>query len=291
MLRSLITLLIFANLSVGSTPPGLSMPVFNPIELVGVAPIPVQAADSVAPAVEAKAALVMDLATGLVLYGKNARQPLPMASLTKIMTAVLILESHTLDETVKVVDDFKGLEGVRMWLRKYERMTVENLLMGLLIPSAGDAAIALATHHSGSVPAFVQEMNRKAIELGLKNTHFTNPVGLDEEGHFSTAYDLAILTKRALRDPSFRRIVQIAETGITSQSGFSYYLKNTNKLLGGYLDIRGVKTGTTDEAGASLISLAVSPDGHEVLAVLLNSPSRFQENKGIIDWVFRNYFW
>lgn len=246
------------------------------------------------PVVEAKASLVMDVGTGITLFSHNAETPLPMASLTKIMTAILILENHSLDEVVTVEDNMAefGELGVKMWLQQYEKITVGNLLMGLLIPSAGDAAMALAIYDSGSAEAFVERMNRRAESLNLKNTHFMNPVGLDKEGHYSTAADLALLTRYALRNKDFSRIVQTHRAVVTSTDGrIVHSLETTNYLLDSYLDVRGVKTGTTDDAGQALINLARNQGGKEIVVVLLNSPSRFQESKRLIDWTFRSYRW
>lgn len=256
--------------------------------------IPVKDPNAIKPVAEAKGILLMDVDTGIVMFEKNLDQRLPMASLTKIMTAVIILDSHSLDEVVTVEDNFNNMGelGVRMWLQQYEKITVGDLLIGLLVPSAGDAAIALATYHSGSVKDFINEMNEKAKILNLRNTHFTNPIGLDENEHYSSAYDLAILTKYALRNKDFRRIVRIQNATVTSVSGvIEHKLEGTDELLNSYLDIRGVKTGTTDAAGQSLISLARNSNGKEVIVVLLNSPDRFQESKEIIDWGFRNFKW
>ena len=182
--------------------------------------------------------------------------------------------------------------GVKIWLRQYEQITVGNLLIALLVRSAGDAAFALAEHHSGSVDAFVNEMNERAKVLNLKNTHFTNPVGLDNDEHYSSVFDLAILTKHALKFRSFRNIVRMKEATIASvDDKFKHSFNSTNYLLNSYLDIQGVKTGTTDAAGESLINLALNDGGHEIISILLNSPNRFQENKSMIDWVFRSYEW
>ena len=249
-----------------------------------------------APVVEAKAALIMDASSGEVLYKKNASTRLPMASLTKIMTALIILESHDLDEVVTIEENYSLRSsdelGVRIWLRQYEKLTVEDLLEALLLPSAGDAALALATYHSGSEEAFVEEMNERAKVLNLKNTHFVNPIGIDAEGHYSTAMDMAILTKNALRFRDFRRIVQMKVAEIKSTDGrISHSFDNTDYLLNSYLDIRGIKTGTTDGAGECLINLAYNEEGHSVISVLLDSPNRFQENKSLIDWAFRSYEW
>jgi len=295
MLRSLASLLLLANLSTTGEPgqfQTIEAPTFNQTELLEVHPVPTLKAGKVAPLIEAKAALLMDSGTGIILYEKNARDPLPMASLTKIMTAILILENHDLDEVVQIQSNFRGLEGVRIGLHQYEAMNINNLLHALLIRSAGDAAIALGEYHSGSVEAFVDEMNQRALELQLYNTHFANPVGLDDEGQHASAYDLAQLSRYAMRFENFRNIVRKSEATVSSSDGeFVYNFDSTNKLLNSYLDILGVKTGTTDAAGESLINMARGPQGQEVIAVVLNSPDRFQENKSMLDWALRSYEW
>lgn len=264
----------------------------EPTALFEVQTSPELVSDHFAPFIGAKAALVMDLNSGLVLYEKNTHEPLPMASLTKIMVAIIILEHHELDEVVTVPSAYPNLEGVRMWLLQGEKITVEDLLKGLLIPSGGDAAMALGAYHSGSVEAFVEEMNARALVLGLKDMHFENPVGLDAPDQYATAYELALLTQHALRFPAFGRIVNTSATIVTSTDGaISHELKSTNKLFGSYLDIRGVKTGTTDNAGQSLITLTQDEKGHEILTVLLNSPDRFQEAKAMTDWAMRSFEW
>jgi D-alanyl-D-alanine carboxypeptidase len=232
----------------------------------------------------------------VVLFEKDGREQLPIASLTKIMTAILIMESHSLYETVTVDENYANMKedeiGVRIWLKQYEKITVGDLLIALLVRSAGDAAFTLAKYHSGSVEVFVDEMNIKSQMLNLEDTHFMNPIGLDDDEHYSSAFDLAILTKYALRFSTFRNIIKIKEANIASTNGrIKHSFKSTNHLLNSYLDIQGVKTGTTDAAGASVINLARSEGGHEIIAIILNSPNRFQENKSIIDWTFRSYDW
>lgn len=296
MFRSLITLLLFASFANASAPGVIVEPDFDPADLLTLSLIPKSQNISIEPVVEARAALLMDLDSGVVLYKRNIRESMAMASLTKIMTAALILESHDLNEIVTVQDDFSQLGekdlGVRIWLQQYEKITVENLLIGLLVRSGGDAALALAKYHSGTVEAFVKEMNRKAEMLNLKGTHFVNPIGLDHVSHYSTAFDLAILTKYALRSKDFRRIVQMPRATIKSvNEQITHEFESTNYLLESYLDIRGVKTGTTVAAGESLINLARNDRGKEVIIVLLNSPERFQESKRILDWSFRNFLW
>ena len=294
MFRSLIILLLITGLGAeASLPPKMAKSI-DPISMLEVQVIPQKKENAIVPIVSARSAMLMDVDTGIVLYQKNPEGRMPMASLTKIMTAILILDSHRLSEVVTVQDDFSEYKelGVRLWLQQYEKLTVGDLLIGLLVPSAGDAAMALAKYHSGSVEKFMNEMNAKANELRLLNTHFKNPIGLDEEGHYSTAYDLAMLTRYALRNADFRRIVQLSEASISSTNGKNTHsFKSTDELLGSYLDIRGVKTGTTDEAGQSVINLARGQNGKDVISVILDSPSRFQESKSLIDWSFRNYLW
>jgi D-alanyl-D-alanine carboxypeptidase (penicillin-binding protein 5/6) len=298
MLRSLITLLLLANLSTGnllSTVADIQSS-FNNADLLEVNRVPVKSYEMIEPAVEAKAALVMDVGSGMVLFDKDGRKQLPIASLTKIMTAILILESHSLYEIVTVDENYAAMPesetGVKIWLRQNEKITIGDLLVALLVRSAGDAALALAKHHSGSVEEFVNEMNKKAKTLNLKNTHFINPIGMDADGHYSSAFDLALLTKYALRFPTFRNIIRMKEAEIKSTDGrITHSFETTNYLLYSYLDIEGVKTGTTDAAGENVINLARSPSGHEIIAIILNSPDRFQENKSIIDWTFRSYTW
>ncbi|MFH0820398.1 MAG: D-alanyl-D-alanine carboxypeptidase family protein [Candidatus Peregrinibacteria bacterium] len=292
MLRGLLGLLLLASVSAAPliTAPG-AVPL-DPISLLDVSPVPVKQTEAVAPALQAKAALVMDADSGIVLFEKNSRTSLPIASLTKIMTAVVILESHDLDEVVTVTNNHADVPGVQIGFFKNEKLTVQSLLTALLVRSGGDAALILADYHSGSEPAFVEAMNQKARMLNLRQTQFKNSVGLDAEGHYSTAYDLAMLTKHAMRDPAFRAIVRQPEAEISSVDGqFHHVFKNTNQLLGSYLNVIGVKTGTTDAAGESIINWAVGPQGQQLIAMVLGSPNRFQENKSLMDWSFRNYFW
>ena len=294
MFRSLIILLLITGLGAEATLPAKKAKSFDPISMLEVQAIPRRVDEAIAPILSARSALLMDVDTGIVMVHKNPEERMPMASLTKIMTAAIILDSHKLSEVVTVSDDFGSIPemGVRLWLQQYERITVGDLLIGLLVPSAGDATLALAKYHSGSVEQFVSAMNAKAKELHLLNTHFMNPIGLDEENHYSTALDLAMLARYALRNADFRRIVRMTEATITSTNGkLSHSFKSTDELLNSYLDIQGVKTGTTDDAGQSVINLARNKSGKEVLSVILDSPDRFQESKSLIDWSFRNYSW
>lgn len=287
-------MLLFSGLSSGAALRTPAEKSFDPAALLSVSRVPAKASLAPEPVIEARAALAADVESGRILYQKNSHERLPMASLTKIMTAMIILEHHSPDEIVTVRDDFNkaGDVGVRVWLAQYEKITAGDLLTALLLPSAGDAALALAVFHSDSADAFVGTMNRRAVELGLKNTRFTNPIGIDEEGHFSTAFDLELLTRHALRSKEFRRIIRMPAAVAASVDGrIRHELYSTNELLNSYLNVIGVKTGTTKAAGQSVINLARNPGGHEVLTVILDSPDRFQESKNLLDWAFRNFFW
>lgn len=294
MFRSLLSLMLLASMNMGAPLALVPTNSFDLSELLAVNRIPLKHSDAAEPVIEAESAIVLDNDTGVTLYEKNSDQVLPMASLTKIMTAVIILDNHNLNEVITVKRNFSGERiGVRIWLHQYEKMTVGDLLIGLLVRSGGDAALTLAEHHSGSVEAFVGAMNEKARILNLTNTQFINPIGLDDEGHFSTAHDLAILTKYALHNKDFRRIVKMQSATIKSTNGqIVHAFENTNYLLNSqFLEILGVKTGTTEEAGPSVINLARGPKGQEVIAIILNSSQRFTENKRLIEWSFRNYSW
>jgi len=297
MFRSLISLLILAGLNTSPLSTNSTASEFDMATLLNIKPIPITQEAKTEPLIGAKAALVMDVDTGIILYQKNAKQQLPIASLTKIMTATLILESHALNEVVTVKNNFYNFKedeiGVTMGLKKDEKITIENLLTGLLVRSGGDAAITLAEYHSGSIEAFVVAMNEKAKILNLTNTNFTNPIGLDHPKHYSNTFDLAILTKFALRNKDFRRIVNMpTATAISTNGQTTHQLNATNQLLlNNDIDVRGVKTGTTDGAGESLINLAYSKAGKQVIVVLLNSPARFTESKKLITWSFDNFVW
>lgn len=294
MFRSFLTFLLLVSVNASSPEAVTPSASFDPFFIIEVARIPSKKPEAVGPVIQAKAAMIMDVNSGLVLYEKNAQTPLPMASLAKIMTALLILENHTLDEIVTISDSYSSLQGTKIGLIKGEKITVGDLLVGLLVRSGGDAAMALAEVHSGSVEKFIEAMNERARDFNLRHTQFKNPVGLDEEGQYSTAYDLALLAKYAMRNPVFRAIVVLPQAEIFSVDGrFRHVFQSTNKLLGSYLNVLGVKTGTTEAAGESIINLARHPTlpDQEIMVVLLNSPSRFQESKSLFDWSFRNYLW
>jgi len=247
----------------------------------------------ISPIIDAKSSLAMDINTGMVLYEKNINARLPIASITKLMTIMIILEENNLDDVVKISHNAASTGGTSMGLRPGEKIKVKNLLLGALIQSANDAAIALAEYNSETVEAFIEKMNTKALTLGLLNTHYSNPAGLDDKNNYSSAYDLAKLSRYVYQKQFIKQAAGIKDTKVTSVEGaYTHNLTSTNDLLGNkYYKVKGLKTGTTDAAGLCLISIAENDKGNEILTIVLDSPARFTETKIIIDWIFRAYTW
>jgi len=238
------------------------------------------------PRIEAKAAIVIDADTGRVLYEKDAYSRRAIASTTKIMTAIVAIENGNLDDKVKVSIRAASIWGSTIKLKPGEELTLKELLYGMMLRSGNDAALAVAEHVGGTVENFVKMMNDKARELGLKNTAFKTPHGLDVEGHYSTAYELAMLTRYALQNPVFAQIVATKSTTITNRS-----LYTTNEMLSLYPGADGVKTGYTGKAGRCLVTSATR-DGFKIISVVLNCSSRSkraESSKTILDYAFNNY--
>ncbi len=274
----------------------LNDPQTNPLQSLAlrlINPEPVRSPLARDPEIEAVSAIVMDVDTGKILFEKNIDERLAMASITKIMTALVVLKyTSNLDEIVRVSEQASSLSGSQMYLLAGETMTIRNLLKGALINSANDAAMALAQHTTINTTDFVAIMNQYAGRLGLMDTHFSNVYGADGTTHYSSAYDLAKLTSHALQNDVFRSIVSIKETVVTDVTGkFIHKLHNTNRLIGEYINVIGVKTGTTEEAGASLVTAATGESNQTVVTVLLNSPKRFAEGKLLLDWALKSYTW
>ncbi len=234
--------------------------------------------------VSAKAAIVIAADTLEVLYEKSANQKLPMASTTKIMTALLLAEQPDLSKTVKTTKQMVTVEGSSMGLLEGDTVSYRDLLYGMLLASGNDAANTTAYVLAGSVQGFAKMMNEKAAELGMKNTSFVTPSGLDDENHYTTAYDLALLTAAALKNSAFR-------TACSSKSAVLYYgnppyrrtLTNHNKLLGNYEGIIGVKTGFTKKSGRCLVT-AAEGEGKRVIAVTLNDPDDWNDHRKLLDY-------
>lgn len=249
--------------------------------------------------IEAKSALVLDAGTDAVLYSKNSDEKMPIASLTKMMTALVILDNVDLNDTVIISKKAFDTDGRKDSLAINEKIKAEDLLKIMLIRSNNTAAVSFAEHTSGSVEEFVKLMNKKVELLGLKNTSFSNPTGFDSEENYSTAYDVAQLFDYALDEPLIWEILRIQECkdGLqpapTSLDGnIKHNLKNTNLLLGRLENIIGGKTGLTDEAGQCLALVIGDPiDDHRIISVVLNAEDRFLETEKLVGWVFGSYAW
>ena len=269
-------------------------------------PLSVSAA---APSLSAQAALLMDADSGAVLYERNAHTRLPMASTTKIMTALVVVEC--LDPSAMVCIDARavGIEGSSIYLYEGEWLSVEQLLMGLLLESANDAAVALALAACDSVENFAAQMNQKAVELGLNDTHFENPHGLDAEEHYTTAYELGVIAAAALAHPVLRQIMATRRATIplcdmnapkdvtdaaTSDAASEALpvgqrvLLNHNKMLRYYDGAIGVKTGYTKRSGRCLVSAACRDD-LTLIAVTLNAPDDWNDHTQLLDYGFSRY--
>ncbi len=236
--------------------------------------------------VSAKAAILIEATTGKVLYEKNANQRLPMASTTKIMSAMLTLEQPDLDEYFTVDSNAIQVEGSSMGLVEGDQVSLRALAYGMLLPSGNDAANAAAVKIGGSVENFIQMMNDRAASLGLNDTHFVTPSGLHDDDHYSTARDMAMLARAALRNPDFVKICSSKNAQLEfGNPPYKRWLKNSNKMLQNYEGAIGVKTGFTDEAGRCLVS-AARRDGVTLICVTLNDPDDWQDAANLLDYGF-----
>ncbi len=253
---------------------------------------PKKTTQSLGPVIDAASVFAIDLQTSTPLFTKNIFAKRSIASITKLVSAMVILDAHpNLDEVVTVSQNAASQEGSRMWLRTGEKMTIRNLLTGMMVASANDAAVALAEFDAGSEEAFAEKMNAKTQQLALKQSHFTNAKGFDESAHFSTAFDTMLFSKTATTYPFIRELALKKSTEVKSTSGdVTHKLESTDLLLDNpYFKILGLKTGTTPLAGESVVSLAQLSNGREVLVVILGSPDRFKETKIMLEWIERNY--
>ncbi|MBI4735609.1 MAG: D-alanyl-D-alanine carboxypeptidase [candidate division NC10 bacterium] len=242
--------------------------------------------------ISAAGAILMDAETGEVLFERDPDSPRPPASITKILTALVILERGRLTDTVVVSQAAARIGGYRLGLRAGQRISLEDLLAAILIRSANDAAVAAAEHVGRGLSGFVALMNAKAQELGMRHSHFANPHGLDEPDHFTTARDMALLTRVALERPGFARLVRAREAALTiwqrGRRGLrpqGRVIQSHNKLLGRLEGADGVKTGYTDAAGQCLVASA-SRNGQRMIAVLLNDPNRWTDAATLLEFGF-----
>ena len=239
--------------------------------------------------VSARGAVLMEEESGDVVFGQNENARLPMASTTKIMTALVALEQLSLDAPVTVTPASVGVEGSSIYLVEGEILTVEQLLYALLLESANDAAVALAIAAADSVEGFAVLMNEKARALGLKDTHFVNPHGLDHEEHYTSAKELALITREALKNPVIRDICATKRKTIPLHGDEGVRLLiNHNKLLTSYEGCIGVKTGFTKKTGRCLVS-AAERDGVTLIAVTLNAPDDWRDHTAMLDYGFGVY--
>lgn len=233
-------------------------------------------------AVSARGAVVLDGITGQVLFEQNADERLPMASTTKIMTAIVAIENFDIDREFVVKKEYTQVEGSSMYLKVGERITLRDTLYGLMLMSGNDAALAVAGE-CGGLQHFVGLMNATAERLGLANTHFDNPNGLDSETHCTTARELAELAAYAMRNAQFREIVSTR-----AYQSNERYMKNHNKLLALYADCVGVKTGFTKKSGRCLVS-AAERNGRRLIAVTLNAPNDWNDHMSMLQSAFQQY--
>lgn len=255
------------------------------------APIPRFVGTEAAPKITAQAAYIYDPDSNIALFERQSDSQLMPASTTKIMTAVVALETYDLDQVITITEEERSI-GNTMRLNRGEQLSVGDLLSGVLISSGNDAALALAlaypeTGYSG----FVAAMNQKAKDLGLTNTSFRNVSGVESLNHYVSARDLAILTKYALQQPTIKKLVGQQTAVVKSLDGkYQHQLVSTNQLLGSVEGVYGVKTGWTENAGECLVT-AVERQGHELIIVILGSQDRFGETQALIEWAYQNHLW
>lgn len=270
----------FGNLIKKTASLPIPVPAPYPTNITGYYPTTEATADGV---------IVYDINSGVYLYKRNETELLSPASTTKILTALVALESYGLDDVLTVKTATNG--GQVMGLIPGERITLENLLYGALVQSGNDAAYALADNYSGGVEGFVAAMNKKAKEIHLDNSTFTNPMGFDDPGHKMTPIDLTRLATVALANKTIAKMVAIPQITVSDVTHtYFHQLKNVNQLLGKIPGVGGIKTGWTEEAGENLVTL-VERNGHRVIIVVLRSVNRFNDTEFLINWVFGNYEW
>lgn len=248
------------------------------------------AKDNKEPKIYSKSVVAYDRDSKLVLYGKNENERVPMASTTKIMTAILLTENVNLNQEVEVTKEAAMVGGSSLELKTGDKLTYEALLYGLMLCSGNDAATQIAISMAGSVEDFADLMNEKAQELGLENTHFITPHGLDEDEHYTTAYELAKITDYALTIPKIAEVVSTKTYTITI-NGYPKTLSNTNELLGYLEGVNGVKTGFTSKAGRCLVT-SVIRDGFNIITVVLGADTkktRTKDSINLIEYIYGKY--
>ena len=255
--------------------------------------LPIAYAAPAAPEISAPSAVLMDKSTGTVLYQKNPHEKLPPASVTKVMTLLLVMEALdagkiSIDDMVTVSADAASMGGSQVYLETGEQMSLHDMLKATVISSGNDSAVALAEHVAGSEEGFVELMNARAKELAMNDTHFVNCTGLDADGHLTSAHDIAIMSCELLKHD---RIKEYSTTWMDTLRGGAFQLSNTNKLLKTYKGITGLKTGSTSLAKYCMAASA-ERDGMEIVASIMAAPStkdRFSSASALLDYGFANY--
>lgn len=256
--------------------------------------VPIKGLDVSSVEVSAKSSVVIDVGTNAILHSKDMKRKMPIASLTKIMTAIIALEKMDMNEKIVVSDNALKAAGKRDGLFSGEEIVAGDLIRIMLVNSNNIASEAIAEHVGGSTKDFVDLMNKKAKLLGLENTRFFNPSGLDgEEENYSNAFEVAQMFDYSQRYPEIWEILKIQKAQVWSaDKKTKHFLKSTNRLLGKLSNIEGGKTGFTDDAGECLVLMIGDPkDGHKVIAVVLDSKDRFSDAEKMIKWIFDNYKW
>ena len=242
------------------------------------------------PSINSRAAIIYERSSGTILFGKNENEKRKMASTTKIMTAIIVIEKCNLEDIVTVSKKAASTGGSRLGLHTDDKISVLNLLYGLLLCSGNDAAVALAEYVGGDISNFANLMNSKASELYLTSTHFVTPHGLDKDDHYTTAYELALITNYALKNKIFRNIVSTKNYNI-SINGYSKNLSNTNELLGNLDGVYGVKTGFTNGANRCLVT-SVKRNNMDLICIVLGADTKKDRTKDscqLIEYIFKNY--
>lgn len=242
------------------------------------------------PSINSRAAIVYERSSGIILFGKNENEKRKMASTTKIMTAIVVIEKCNLEDIVTISQKAASTGGSHLGLHTDDKISIHDLLYGLLLCSGNDAAVALAEYVGGNISNFSNLMNSKALELGLVSTHFVTPHGLDDDDHYTTAYELALITNYALKNEIFHNIVGTKNYTI-SINGYSKNLSNTNELLGNLDGVYGVKTGFTNGANRCLVT-SVKRDNMDLICVVLGADTkkdRTNDSCQLIKYAFQNY--
>lgn len=270
----------------------INEPLAEPARSLEPAPLAPEWDGVVAPSVQANAAVIIDETSGARLYGQDEHLRLPPASITKIMTALVALDRGNLDDQITVQIDgpqfARQTDSSVMGLLPGDQLTLRDLLYGLMLPSGNDAAIEIARYIAGSEAAFVDLMNEKVRELGLQNTRFANPHGLNDPQHYTTAWDITMIGRAAMRDPRFAEIARAPEW--TVQGSRTYTMQNLNGLLWYAPGADGIKTGWHEEAGMTIVG-SVTRNGRRLYVTLLNDNRQLPDAGALVDWAFAHFNW